>query len=147
MARMPSTTSRWLTGSGSRAICGLMSRTTGTYCRSRRKAGEGVSSTSARTERGCVRPHSRAMRPPRLLPTSTAPRLPVTDWKASTQAANQAGLYGPGGAAVAPKPGRSGASTRWSLDRSASRGSMEALVAPSPCSSSTGGASGDPDSR
>ena len=88
-----------------------------------------------------------AIRPPRLLPMSTAPRLPVAPWKASSQAANQAEVYGEDGAAEAPKPGLSGASTRWSRARSARTGSIEALVAPRPCSRTTGGASAGPASR
>ena len=43
--------------------------------------------------------------------------------------------------------GKSGAITRWSRARSTSSGSIEALVAPSPCRSSTGGASRGPASR
>ena len=45
------------------------------------------------------------------------------------------------GAPSPPKPGESGASTRWSRARSPSSGSIEALVAPRPCSRTTGGAS------
>ena len=70
---------------GSAAISSGTMRTNGTSCRSLRYATEGQSRTSPRTCAGELRAASRQVRPPRLLPISTAGRSQVSRRKASRQ--------------------------------------------------------------